>query len=95
MFRNELSATIEDDEGLAARLAKEPGQREYRVVFAISSSSPTRLELPLFSKLSLRQALSELTGLGFRTAVAKIAVPKEEREFKRPRSNKGKAFQTF
>jgi uncharacterized protein (TIGR04141 family) len=90
MFRKELRATIKDDDKLATRLAKEPGQREYRVIFAISSSSPNRLELPLFSKLSLRLAFSELAGLGFRTAVAKIAVPKDERELQKPRPQKGK-----
>jgi uncharacterized protein (TIGR04141 family) len=92
MFRKELSATIKDDEKLATRFAKEPGQREYRVVFAISSSSPSRLQLPLFSKLSLRQALSELDGLGFRATVAKILVPKDERELQKPRPRRSKAI---
>ncbi len=78
-FRKALSKSIEDDQSLAKQLAEEPAQRKYRVVFAIASSSPSRLHLPLFSKLSLRQALSELNGLGFRTAVAKIEIPQEER----------------
>jgi uncharacterized protein (TIGR04141 family) len=89
-FRRALSLSIEDDQELAKRLDKEPERREYRVIFAISSSSPSRLELPLFSKLSLRQALIELDGFGFRTAVVKILVPKEERELKRQRPSKSK-----
>lgn len=78
-FRKALSLSVEGDQALASQLVEEPAQRKYRVVFAISSSSTSRLPLPLFSKLSLRQAVSELNGLGFRTAVAKIQVPQEER----------------
>ncbi len=85
-FRKALGLSVEDDEDLAKRLSKEPRPRKYRVVFAIASSSSSKLPLPLFSKLSLRQALSELDGLGFRTAVAKIVVPADERELKRPKS---------
>lgn len=78
-FRKALSTSIEDDQSLAKQLAEEPIPRKYRVVFAIASSSASRLHLPLFSKLSLRQAFSELNGLGFRTAAAKIEIPQEER----------------
>jgi uncharacterized protein (TIGR04141 family) len=83
-FRKVLSASVEDDPVLASQLLREPKRREYRVVFGIASSSTSRLQLPLFSKLSLRQALGELDGLGFRTAVAHIQVPSEERELKKP-----------
>ncbi len=81
-FRKALSKSVTGDVNLAARLLEEPGRLDYRVVFAIASSSSARLELPLFSKLSLRQALRELDGLGFRTLVAQIAIPGEERSLK-------------
>ena len=89
-FRKALSASIEDNQVLAKQLSKEPVQREYRVVFAIASSSTSRLPLPLFSKLSLKQAISELDGLGFRTAVAKIEVPKEERLVQKKKGKKAR-----
>ncbi|HVR06654.1 MAG TPA: TIGR04141 family sporadically distributed protein, partial [Thermoanaerobaculia bacterium] len=82
-FRKALSASVASDPGLAAQLAKEPRRGEYRVVFAIASNARAGLELPLFSKLSLQQALRELDGLGFRAAVARIKVPEEERLLKR------------
>jgi len=91
-FRKALSLSIEDDQHLAKRLVEEPERREYRVVFAIASSSTSKkLNLPLFSRLSLRQALSELDGLGFRTAVVKIAVPPDERKLKQEKPRKGRA----
>lgn len=91
-FRKALSLSIKDDNILAKRLSKEPGQREYRVVFAIASSSSSKLQLPLFSKLSLKQALSELDGLGFRTAVTQIQVPSEERDLKKEKKKKGRSI---
>ncbi len=91
-FRKVLSLSIKNDQSLAKRLSKEPEQREYRVVFAIASSSSSKLQLPLFSKLSLKQALSELDGLGFRTAVAQIQVPPEERALKKEKRKKGRSI---
>ncbi len=82
-FRKALSRSVEKDPDLFVRLLQEPPRGKYRVVYAIASSSTSKFDLPLFSKLSLRQALRELEGLGFRTSVAKIAVPKEERTVKR------------
>lgn len=90
-FRKCLSATIEGDSEVARKLAKEPEAREYRVVFAIASSSTSKLHLPLFSRLALKQAISELDGLGFRTAVAKIEVPQDERGLKKEKKKKGKS----
>ncbi|MFY9822773.1 MAG: TIGR04141 family sporadically distributed protein [Thermoanaerobaculia bacterium] len=81
-FREALSSSASRLGEISKRLLSEPPRLGYRVVFAIASSSTTRLELPLFSKLSLRQALRELEGLGFRVAVAKIAAPEEERKMK-------------
>lgn len=91
-FRRVLSSSIKDAANLAKRLSKEPEQRQYRIIFAIASSSSSKLQLPLFSKLSLKQALSELDGLGFRTAVAQIQVPPEERALKKEKRKKGKSM---
>jgi len=88
-FRKALSDSIvKYDEALARRFSIEPSRSDYRVVFAIASSSIGRLELPLFSKLSLRQATRELEGLGFQYCLTKIVVPAEERVVRVKKSKK-------
>ncbi len=52
---------------------------EYEVVFAIISRSRHALTLPFFSRLNLRNAHRQLTGLGYRVSVAKIPVDAGQR----------------
>lgn len=90
-FRNALFESVAEhsqDSEFALKFKSEPQRGEYRVVFAISSSSVGRLEIPLFSKLSLRQAMRELEGLGFEACLAKISTPEEERKLLVKKSKK-------
>jgi uncharacterized protein (TIGR04141 family) len=87
-FRKALCDSVEGNDDLAGRLSNEPARQDFRVVFAIASSSSSRLEIPLFSKLSLRQALRELDGLGFGTLVTQVEVPSDERKVKKSKSHR-------
>ncbi len=69
-------------------LAEEPVRGKFRIVFAIASSSEGRLNLPLFSKISLKQAIRWLEGLGYSTLLCKIQIPPEERKNFKPRGNR-------
>lgn len=51
-----------------------PAAGELRVIFAIISQSRQPLNLPFFSKLSLRHAARRLQGYGYRIALAKVDV---------------------
>ncbi len=51
-----------------------PNPVEYEVIFAIISSSPKKLEIPFFSKVSLRNAKQRLEAYGYIVHLLKIEV---------------------
>ena len=57
--------------------SQNPNANEYEVIFAIASTKKTRsTELPLFSKISLRNVYKKLTKFGIRTSLEFIKVIK-------------------
>lgn len=48
--------------------------RDYEIVFAIVSRSPRDLDLPFFSKVSLRVAVKRLEARGYRVSLNKVSV---------------------
>jgi uncharacterized protein (TIGR04141 family) len=55
-------------------LKKQPVAGDYEIVFAIISSSSKVLDLPFFSKVSLRNARRRLATFGYKVSFQKIAV---------------------
>lgn len=51
-----------------------PRAAEYQIIFAIISSSKKELEIPFFSKLSLKNAKQRLEAFGYQVALQKINV---------------------
>ena len=49
--------------------------RDYEIVFAIVSRSQRDLDLPFFSKVSLRVAVKRLEARGYRVSLNKVSVP--------------------
>lgn len=97
-FRESLQNTVAENSGLskhaglAESLIDEPRKGHFRVVYAVTSSSAGRLNLPLFSKISLRQAARWLDGLGYEVLLTKIPAPPDERLLKRKRGKSRKTF---
>ena len=60
--------------------SKRPDYGEYRVVYAIVSDIDGDLELPFFSKLSLKNARRRMEGFGYKVALSKIGVADEMRK---------------
>jgi len=60
--------------------SKRPDYGEYRVVYAIVSDIDGDLELPFFSKLSLKNARRRIEGFGYGVAISKIDVAEEIRK---------------
>lgn len=61
-----------------------PMRNEYEVVYAIiSDSEGENLELPFFSKLTLRTAFKRLDGFGYRVSLKKILVTKNKKMLKK------------
>ncbi len=56
-----------------ARPADPLEPRAYTVTYAIISTSPNPLNIPFFSKVTLSHATKVLTGLGYKTQLAKIS----------------------
>lgn len=52
----------------------QPEARDYEIGFAIVSRVPGQLELPFFSKVSLRSAARTLSGFGYQVTLTKIEV---------------------
>lgn len=70
-FRQKLNAKLPDAHKLADPMAR-PNPEDYEVVFTIISKSPNALNLPFFSKVSLRNARRRLRGYGFRVSKKKV-----------------------
>ena len=60
--------------------SRRPEYGEYRVVYAIVSEIDGDLELPFFSKLSLKNARRRLEGFGYRITLSKVEVVDEIRK---------------
>ena len=58
--------------------ADRPAASDYQVIFAIISSSDSDLELPFFSKVSLRNATRRLETYGYTVALQKIKIEEED-----------------
>lgn len=70
-FRNQLNKQL--PAGFRMKdYKRKPQPGEYTVVFGIISKSAKPLELPLFSKITLRNASRRLGGLGFGAQILKI-----------------------
>jgi uncharacterized protein (TIGR04141 family) len=70
-FRAKLNEELPNTHKLAD-VAQRPDPREYEVVFAVISKSNNPLEIPFFSKVSLRNARRRLRGYGYRVSIKKI-----------------------
>ena len=70
-FRRKLNDKLPAGNKLANPAAR-PSPEDYEVVFAIISKSLNPLNLPFFSKVSLRNARRRLRGYGFRVSKLKV-----------------------
>jgi len=70
-FRRELNGVLPASHRLADPLPK-PSAGDFEVVFGIISKSKKKLVLPFFSRVNLKNAHSNLTGMGFKVSVCKI-----------------------
>lgn len=70
-FREKLNEKLGADYKLTDTVAK-PNPSEYEVVFGIISKSEKELELPFFSKVSLRNAKNRLEAFGYKVSLTKI-----------------------
>lgn len=53
-------------------LSQKPTARDYEIVFGIISTSSKDLELPFFSKITLRNAINRLEAFGYKVSFVKI-----------------------
>jgi uncharacterized protein (TIGR04141 family) len=68
---------------LAKVPVEKPSPDEYRVVFAVISTSDRPLSLPFFSRLSLRHAARRLRGFGYEVVLAKIGVTEARKKLQK------------
>jgi uncharacterized protein (TIGR04141 family) len=72
-FRAKLNDKLSDGHRLED-VQQRPEPRDYEVVFAIISKSTKPLDIPFFSKVSLRNARRRLQGYGYHVSKKKISV---------------------
>ncbi|WP_288198635.1 TIGR04141 family sporadically distributed protein [uncultured Pleomorphomonas sp.] len=70
-FRQKVNDKLPDEHKLADTSAR-PNPADYEVIFTIISKSANALNLPFFSKVSLRNARRRLRGYGFRVSKKKV-----------------------
>lgn len=70
-FREKVNEKLPDEHKLADTAAR-PRPEDYEVVFTVISKSPNALNLPFFSKISLRNANRRLKAFGFRVSKKKV-----------------------
>ena len=70
-FRRKLNDKLPDAHKLADVTVR-PDPNEYEVIFTIVSKSPNPLNLPFFSKVTLRNARRRLEAYGFRVSKKKV-----------------------
>nr|WP_279613457.1 TIGR04141 family sporadically distributed protein [Burkholderia pyrrocinia] len=68
-LNEKLPATIKLHDPLAR-----PRAENYRIVYAIATTKELPKELPFFSKITLKNAIIGLNGLGFQVALARIDI---------------------
>jgi uncharacterized protein (TIGR04141 family) len=78
-FRQKVNAKLPEEYQIPDPL-KRPNYGEYRVVYAIVSDIDGDLNLPFFSKLSLKNARRRMEGFGYNVALSKIDVVDEIRK---------------
>jgi uncharacterized protein (TIGR04141 family) len=74
-FRDKVNALLVKSHKLADTTAK-PRADEYEVIFAIISGSDKVLDIPFFSKVSLRYAVRRLQTYGYKVSLLKVSVAK-------------------
>lgn len=70
-FRQKLNAELPAGHKLAAPGSR-PNTNEYEIVYAIISNSTQPLDIPFFSKVSLRTAKRRLASFGYKVAIKKV-----------------------
>lgn len=78
-FRKKVNAKLPEKYKIED-ISKRPNYEEYRVVYAIVSDIDGELDIPFFSKLSLKNARRRLEGYGYKVALSKIDVSDEIRK---------------
>lgn len=71
-FREKLNPQLPRGQKLAGQGANRPNAADYEIVYAIISESQNPLNIPFFSKVSLRTARRRLSSFGFRVSKKKI-----------------------
>jgi len=72
-FRVKLNEKFPDRIKLGEPRAR-PKVENYRIVYAIATTKELPKDLPFFSKITLKNAIISLNGLGFRVALARIDI---------------------
>lgn len=72
-FRVKLNEKLPNSIKLAEPLAR-PKAENYRIVYAIATTKELPKDLPFFSKITLKNAIIGLNGLGFPVALARIDI---------------------
>jgi uncharacterized protein (TIGR04141 family) len=70
-FREELNTVLPAPYRLNNPASK-PNASEFEIIFGVISKSKSRLVLPFFSRVNLKNAYSNLSGIGFRVSICKI-----------------------
>jgi uncharacterized protein (TIGR04141 family) len=71
-FREKLNLKLPRGQKLPGQGANRPNASDYEIVYAIISDSPNPLNIPFFSKVSLRTARRRLSSFGFQVTKKKI-----------------------
>ncbi len=71
-FREKLNSKLPRGLKLSGRGANQPNASDYEIVFAVIQKSKKGLNIPFFSKVSLRTARRRLSTFGFRVSKKKI-----------------------
>lgn len=70
-FREKVNARLSASHKLKSTSAR-PNANEYEIIFAIISTSESDLDLPFFSKVTLKNAVRSLLAYGYKVSVLKI-----------------------
>lgn len=76
-FRQKVNKKLSASHKIA-NIDNRPNASDYDVIFAIISSSDRDLEIPFFSKVSLRNSKRRLETYGYKVALLKIGAAKQE-----------------
>jgi len=82
-FRKKVNEKLSDSHKISNANNK-PNPSDFQIIFAIISSSSKQLEIPFFSKVSLRNAKRRLEAYGYKVSLRKISTEEQgESELKR------------